>query len=176
MYTCDVLDIRTQQTRTSLDEVMNWNITPVAILAVACLSLPGCAARRNPQVSSFLPAPPPPAAAPSNACAKCRIVSFKNDVLPALQESCLACHYDKSQMPGLDLSSAVAYQDLVNHKSRLDPHLLLVKPSSIADSFLFDKLSPKPRFGATMPPYGRPLSPAEKDLLARWIEQGAKDN
>jgi hypothetical protein len=106
----------------------------------------------------------------------CRVVSFKNDVLPALQESCLACHYSKSQMPGLDLSSANAYADLVNRKSSLDGHLVLVKPSSAADSFIVEKLSPKPRYGASMPPYARPLSPSEKNLLTEWIQQGAKDN
>jgi len=115
-------------------------------------------------------------AKPSASCSQCKIVSFKKDVLPAFQESCLACHYDKTQMPGLDLSMGRAYADLVNQKSHLDPHLLLVTPSSVSGSFLMEKLSPKPRYGAPMPPYGRPLTPEEVSLLAEWIRQGAKDN
>src|SRR5581483_2160172 len=100
----------------------------------------------------------------------------RRDVLPSLQDSCLACHYDKSQAPGLDLSAASAYTNLVNHKSALNPKMVLVKPAAVTESFLFDKLSPKPKVGGSMPPYGRPLTPAEKKLLAEWIEQGAKDN
>ena len=113
---------------------------------------------------------------PRPACANCKVVSFRHDVLAVLQDSCLACHYDKSQAPGLDLSAAAAYASLVNHKSALNPKMVLVKPSSVADSFLMDKLSLKPQVGGSMPPYGRPLTAAEKKLVAEWIEQGAKDN
>ena len=114
--------------------------------------------------------------ASSEKGANCRTVSFKRDVLPAFQESCVACHYDKNQMPGLDLSPSSAYADLVNRKSHLNPNLVLVKPSSPVKSFLLEKLSRKPRFGAAMPAYGKPLTPAQKTLLTEWIKQGAKDN
>jgi len=114
--------------------------------------------------------------ATSDKGANCRTVSFKRDVLPALQDSCVACHYDKNQMPGLDLSTSSAYSDLVNRKSHLNPNLVLVQPSSPAKSFLLEKLSGKPRFGSAMPAYGKPLTPAQKTLLTEWIKQGAKDN
>ncbi len=114
--------------------------------------------------------------ATSEKGANCQTVSFKRDVLPAFQDSCVACHYDKNQMPGLDLSPSSAYTDLVNRRSHLNPDLVLVKPSSPAKSFLLEKLSGKPRFGAAMPAYGKPLTPAQKTLLTEWIKQGAKDN
>src|SRR5438309_7578241 len=44
-------------------------------------------------------------AADRAACANGKEISFKQDVLPALQESCLACRYAKEQWPGLDLST-----------------------------------------------------------------------
>jgi hypothetical protein len=116
------------------------------------------------------------AAPKPDACANCKVVSFRRDVLAPLQDSCLACHYDKTQAPGLDLSAGAAYANLVNRKSALNPKMVLVKPSSVADSFLMDKLSVKPKVGGSMPPYGRPLTPAEKKLIAEWIEQGARDN
>lgn len=106
----------------------------------------------------------------------CQAVSFKKDVLPALQDSCVACHYDKNQMPGLDLSTSSAYTDLVNRKSNMAPDMVLVRPSSPDKSFLLEKISGKPRFGSAMPLYGKPLTPAEKALLTEWIKQGAKDN
>ena len=112
----------------------------------------------------------------SSKCSECKLVSFKDDVMPALRESCLACHYDKSQAPGLDLSAGPAYDELVNRKSLLNPRQVLVKPSSIADSFLIDKLAATPRVGASMPPYGRGLTPEEKTLLEEWIQQGARNN
>lgn len=114
--------------------------------------------------------------ATSHSCSECKKVSLKRDLLPVLNESCLPCHYDKKQAPGLDLSDPVAYANLVNQKSRLDPHLILVKPSSPSESFLVDKLSPKPKFGEHMPPYGRPLTPQERTLLIEWIAQGAPNN
>ena len=79
-------------------------------------------------------------ASSSGKGAKCRVVSFKQDVSPALQDSCLACHYDKNQMPGLDLSTASAYTDLVNRKSFLNPNAVLVQPASPSKSFLLEKL------------------------------------
>ena len=114
--------------------------------------------------------------ATSRSCSECKKVSLKRDLLPVLNESCLPCHYDKKQAPGLDLSDPVAYANLVNQKSRLDPHLILVKPSSPSESFLVDKLSPKPKFGEHMPPYGRPLTTQERTLLIEWIVQGAPNN
>jgi hypothetical protein len=74
------------------------------------------------------------------------------------------------------LSADRAYADLVNQKSRLNPRAVLVKPSSVDDSFPMNKISPKPFAGASMPPYGRPMTRAEVSLLAEWIRQGAKDN
>jgi hypothetical protein len=116
------------------------------------------------------------AAPKPDSCTNCKVVSFRRDVLAPLQDSCLACHYDQSQTPGLDLSAGAAYANLVNRKSALNPQMVLVKPSSVAGSFLMDKLSAKPKVGGSMPPYGRPLTPAEKKLIAEWIQQGAKDN
>ncbi|HWB83794.1 MAG TPA: hypothetical protein VG675_06620 [Bryobacteraceae bacterium] len=155
---------------------MNEKLIGVLSLAVIYAGLTGCGMKHTPAANSFQAPRSAAASTPSKKDIDCRVVSFKTDVLPALQESCLACHYSKSQMPGLDLSTANAYSDLVNRKSSLDAHLVLVKPSAVADSFLVEKLSPKPRYGASMPPYARPLSPAEKNLLTQWIQQGAKDN
>ena len=145
----------------------------VLSLMAVCAGLAG--SRRNGPVAAA-DSPKSQNTSTSEKGINCRVVSFKKDVLPALQDSCLACHYDKNEMPGLDLSTASAYTDLVNRKSFLNPTSVLVRPSSPAKSFLFEKLSAKPRVGAAMPPYGKPLTPAQKTLLVQWIQQGAKDN
>lgn len=145
-------------------------------LAVTCLvmAVSGFTSSCGAQRSGAAAPPISPSAVAS--CAECRVVSFKRDVLTALQNSCLACHYSKDQSPGLDLSTADAYSELVNRKSRLNPQMMLVKPSSVQESFLMDKLATRPRIGEPMPPYGRPLTPEEKGRLAEWIRQGARNN
>lgn len=121
-------------------------------------------------------APAKPAGQKSAAAHGTRVVSFKRDILPALQDHCMACHFQKDQWPGMDLSTDRAYLTLVNHKGQLSGSDMLVKPVDPVHSFLINKLSDKPRVGKSMPPYGKGLSPQEQHLLAEWIKQGARNN
>jgi uncharacterized membrane protein len=105
-----------------------------------------------------------------------RVVSFRRDVLPVLQDRCMACHFQKDHWPGMDLSQDRAYMTLVNQKGQLSGKDVLVKPADPTHSFLMNKLSAKPRVGESMPPYGMGLSPQERNLVAQWIQQGAKNN
>jgi uncharacterized membrane protein len=104
------------------------------------------------------------------------VVSFHRDILPILQDRCMACHFQKDHWPGMDLSQDRAYMTLVNHKGTLSGKDMLVKPDDPMHSFLMNKLSAKPRAGDPMPPYGMGLSPAEHHLIVQWIQQGAKNN
>ncbi len=121
------------------------------------------------------PAAKPAAASPGGAHGT-RVVSFRRDVLPVLQDHCMACHFQKDHWPGMDLSQDRAYTTLVNQKGTLSGKQFLVKADDPNDSFLMNKLSAKPRAGDPMPPYGKGLSPAENHLIAQWIQQGAKNN
>ena len=53
----------------------------------------------------------------------------------------------------------------------------IVVPGEPCSSVLWQKVSPGPPFGARMPFNGPPfLEPAERQLIADWIAEGARDN
>lgn len=105
-----------------------------------------------------------------------KTVSFRHDVLPALQSKCMPCHFSSEIPPGLTVSSEKAYSNLVGRASVEVPGEDIVKPGDAAHSYLVRKLMARPGVGERMPPYGAPLSPSEQKLLREWIAQGAKNN
>ena len=109
------------------------------------------------------------------SCGAPREVSFRQDLLPALRESCVSCHYSEKDMLGLDLRPEAAYATVIGRKSKFAGELL-VQPGDPDHSFLVEKIVGKPRFGQQMPPYGRPLSPRERKLIVDWTRQGARNN
>lgn len=132
-------------------------------------------------------------------------VSFKNDLVPALQRNCndAPCHGSASGS-GADLylsEPAPAVVDpramlarLVGVPSKTAPTLHLIEPGDPARSFLVAKVEgcqEKLSFscmrqarasagsgpcGDTMPQGQRPLCNRERDLLRLWILAGAQDN
>ena len=109
------------------------------------------------------------------ACENGEQVSFRRDVLPALQASCASCHYSDEIIPPLNLTSVAAYKSIVGKKSSF-VDAPLVKLGDPQGSFLVEKIGKNPRFGQQMPPYGRPLRARELNLLIDWVKQGAKNN
>lgn len=84
------------------------------------------------------------------------------------------CHIGPAAPRGLDLSAGQAEGNLVGVASDEVPEFLRVEPSNAADSYLYMKITADPRiFGDPMPLTGGPLSAADKDLIERWIEEGA---
>src|SRR5579863_8037448 len=73
-----------------------------------------------------------------------RAVSFRRDVLPALQSKCMACHFDSETPPGLNFSSEEAYANLVGRNCIEVPNEDIVKPGDPAQSYLIKKISEKP--------------------------------
>lgn len=132
-------------------------------------------------------------------------VSFKNDLVPALQRNCndAPCH-GSPRGSGADLylsEPAPAVVDpgamlarLVGVPSKTAPALHLVEPGDPARSFLVAKVEGcQENFGFsctrqarasagsgpcgdTMPQGQRPLCNRERELLRLWILAGAKDN
>jgi hypothetical protein len=136
-------------------------IFPILVVAVALMPAraeAGSQARANP-----------------GSCGDPKEVSFRQDLLPALRESCVSCHYSEKDMLGLDLRAEAAYATVMGRKSKFAGELL-VKPGDPDHSFLVEKIVGKPRFGQQMPPYGRPLSPRERKLIVDWTRQGARNN
>src|SRR3954447_10005425 len=94
-------------------------------------------------------------------------VSFINDVAPILKENCYACHDAKKKKGKLEMTS---YESLRKGGTKDDP----ITPGKAKESYIIDVLTAKD--ATRMPPKdaGDPL-PAEKvQVIARWIDQGAK--
>ena len=95
-----------------------------------------------------------------------RPVSFRRDVQPLFDAKCSACH--PVAYPYLDLRHGHAYHQLVDVVSPLSPAFERVIPGRPELSYLLTHVPDPSRRHL--------LSGAERRLLARWIEQGAKDN
>jgi len=82
---------------------------------------------------------------------------------------------------GLNLAPGASYGGLVGvlsaNPSAGAAGVLRVAPGNPDASFLLQKLSGNitPAEGVKMPLVGRPLSPAELDLIRRWIAAGAPE-
>jgi hypothetical protein len=117
--------------------------------------------------------------------------SFRDDVVPLVQESCslTACHASKESNLGIFLAydSAQIYAEL----KKTSPTAMgqqFVVPGDPAKSYLMVKLEGKqadlaakcagsayPTCGVAMPP-DNALSAAQLDTIRKWIAAGAKDN
>jgi hypothetical protein len=86
---------------------------------------------------------------------------FERDVLPVLRARCWNCHGEKKQKAGLDLRTKAA----LLHGGESGAAL---KPGYLNDSILWEKV-----ISDKMPPGKEKLSPAEKEIVKRWIENGA---
>ena len=84
------------------------------------------------------------------------------------------CHVGPGAPFGLDLSAGASAGNTIGVSSGEVPQWLRVEPYNAADSYLYMKLIDDPRIlGDPMPASGGPLSAADLDLIATWIDQGA---
>ncbi|HEY1303744.1 MAG TPA: hypothetical protein VGF24_09370 [Vicinamibacterales bacterium] len=93
--------------------------------------------------------------------------------------ACTQCHNAVGRLfNGLDLSSAVAYANLVNVTSREKPSATRVIPGDPVNSYLIQKLEGQPGIvGVRMPFNGPPyLTTGQIAVIKRWIEIGAPNN
>ena len=110
-----------------------------------------------------------------------RQVSFADDVLPLLSESCASCH-DRTGEGSVTSGFSVRNYDDVMQGTSLGP---VVIPGSAESSNLYRVIAEKTAPEIRMPPHhdvswakgrGKPLSDEQVDVIKRWIEQGAKNN
>jgi mono/diheme cytochrome c family protein len=105
-------------------------------------------------------------------------ISFKDDVLPVLNQNCVVCHMEGSEEGKLSLYPD-AYGNLVGKASGESP-LMRVAPGQAAKSYLYQKLTGKQAAvggsGKQMPFDQAALDPAQIEKIRLWIEQGAKQN
>ncbi len=95
-----------------------------------------------------------------------RAVSYGRDVQPIFDAKCVSCH--PIAYPYLDLRRRRSYRQLVGVVSPLSPAFERVLPGR---PDLSDLLTHVPD-----PSRRHLLSAAERRLIARWIDQGAKDD
>ncbi len=102
------------------------------------------------------------------------VVDFERDVLPIFQRSCggLACHMTQ-KTSGVELTSYEALIGSVGEQYQKP----IVVPRDAAGSPLFDKIANEPPlFGEREPRGASPLNGAEISMIARWIQEGAKES
>jgi hypothetical protein len=93
-------------------------------------------------------------------------VSFEKDVVPILKASCHSCHKPDKKKGKLDMTT---YAALMKGGDQGSP----VKAGDPKKSILIEVVSGKE---PEMPEKGDPLTPAQIDVLSRWILEGAKQN
>jgi hypothetical protein len=102
-------------------------------------------------------------------------VSFRTDVMPLLTTRCVMCHVEGAEQGNLSLYPD-AWAQLVGVRSTQSP-LKRVEPGAPDKSYLYLKVLGTQLdaggSGLRMPFQQDPLSPAELELLRKWIEQGA---
>ncbi|HLK35236.1 MAG TPA: hypothetical protein VKU41_00700 [Polyangiaceae bacterium] len=108
-------------------------------------------------------------------------VSFSEQVQVTFSQYCAVtgCHVPGNPVAGLILAPGFAYGGLVGNRSTEYPSELRVNPGDPSTSFLYQKVSLNPPpYGWQMPApaTGSVLTAAEKDVVRRWILQGAVNN
>lgn len=114
------------------------------------------------------------AAAIAGGCSrKEETVSFKADVMPILQENCMQCHDAVGQGTAASGFSVVSYNGVMQG-TQYGPVVIPGDPDS---SVLIQLVEGRADPSIAMP-HGdnRKLYASEKEILRKWIAQGAKDN
>lgn len=103
-------------------------------------------------------------------------ISFSKDIQPIFTKSCAIpdCHSVKShKVPkGMILSEGMAYQNIVNVKSKEMPRAMRVTPGDLNKSYLYDKITGNQDDGDRMPPK-KSLAKENIELIKAWILAGA---
>ncbi len=87
---------------------------------------------------------------------------------------CTGCHSGSSPARGLNLSPAVAYEQMVKRASAQRSALSLVEPDDAASSYIVRKIAGGPNIVGRRMPRGRPARPQEEiDIIRQWIDEGA---
>ena len=96
-------------------------------------------------------------------------VSFAVDIKPLLSTNCIICHNGETLMGGLNLESRdKAFQTTANGT--------IISPRDADQSLLYTRTATKHgrHDGPIMPADGILLSDSDRELLKRWIDQGAE--
>ena len=102
-------------------------------------------------------------------------VSFRNEVLPILNERCVMCHVQGAEQGSLSLFPE-AWSQLIGVQA-IESALKRVEPGAPERSYLYLKLLGQQESaggsGARMPFQQDPLTAQQMELFRRWIAEGA---
>jgi len=110
-----------------------------------------------------------------------REVSYAKDIRPILEKSCIQCHNATGEGQLASALSLMAYEDLMKG-TQFGP---VVVPGSSMSSALYLVVAGKTDPEIRMPPHhdeslakgrGVPLTDEQIATIARWIDEGAKNN
>jgi hypothetical protein len=103
------------------------------------------------------------------------VAKFNENVQPIFDKKCAhpSCH-GAAKSAGMQLSSGMAYDEIVNVKSSEVPHFMRIKPNEPDSSYLVMKIEGKQAVGAQMPLTGGPLKTEDIKTIISWVEAGAK--
>jgi uncharacterized membrane protein len=112
----------------------------------------------------IVPATPIPTLPTTSSCSP-DTAYFQNDVLPILVSNCAksGCHDATSKKDGIQTTD---YATVMKE----------VKPYTLSDGDLYKYITHKDPKKIMPPPPAQPLTVAQKDIIAQWILQGAKNN
>jgi len=94
-------------------------------------------------------------------------IDFRRDIQPILAARCYSCHGPSFAEAGLRL------HDRTTAMAKLESGATAVVPGKPAESELLRRVSSDDE-AIKMPPEGKPLAPAQVELLRRWIASGAE--
>lgn len=119
-----------------------------------------------------------PAAAPDTLVA---VPSFARDVQPIFTARCatVSCHTVVTQQRDLTLESPVAYDEIVNVVSQMNPPMRRIRPFDADSSWLVRLVQSDAarRYGVARMPLGRPpLTDRQIGTIVNWVLQGAPRN
>ncbi len=95
-------------------------------------------------------------------------VSFNREIRPLLTQNCLACHGPATHKAGIRLDNEAGL--FADHKDGK-----AVVKGNPTKSLLYQRISTEDEDDLMPPPRShKELKPAQKELIRRWIEQGAR--
>ncbi|MCL4211398.1 MAG: hypothetical protein KJZ68_12145 [Phycisphaerales bacterium] len=95
-------------------------------------------------------------------------VDFVTQIRPIFESRCIECHGERVKKGGLRLDR----RSQVFHAG--GPDKWAIRPGDPAGSAVFERISLPADDLDIMPAEGDPLTPAQIDLIRRWIEEGAE--
>lgn len=102
-------------------------------------------------------------------------ISYEEEIAPIVSTRCVGCHNSELTEGQLDLTPD-PLAALVDQPSR-QSDLMLVEPGDALYSYVFHKVNGSQSLAegaGTQMPLGSTLSGDEIDLLAAWIDEGAR--